>query len=326
MTFSTSLALLFLATTLEPSPTAIRGSVEKALPLLKAAAETHAEKKSCFACHNQAYPMVAFDAACKLGFAMDEELRSAQVDHVREFVKKNRKEFDKGTGTGGQIDTAGWLLYTLEFAGEKPDDDTAAVAGYVLQRHADRKHWTTSSNRPPTQMSSFTSSYLAVRALKAWGTEKQKDAIANRSAAALAWAVQTPAKENEDRVYRLRLLHIAGATESVTKEAVRELLDAQQFDGGWAQKSDLPSDAYATATALAALSAVDTEAVQQLAYRRGVNYLLRTQLADGSWHVKTRSPVIQPYYESGFPHEKDQFISVTATSWAVVALAAAWRE
>ena len=28
----------------------------------------------------------------------------------------------------------------------------------------------------------------------------------------------------------------------------------------------------------------------------------------------------QPYYESGFPHGKDQFISIAASSWAVRAL------
>jgi len=53
--------------------------------------------------------------------------------------------------------------------------------------------------------------------------------------------------------------------------------------------------------------------------------LLRTQKADGSWMIKSRSKPFQPYYESGFPHGKDQFISVAASGWATAALAAALK-
>ena len=52
-------------------------------------------------------------------------------------------------------------------------------------------------------------------------------------------------------------------------------------------------------------------------------YLLKTQRADGTWYVKSRSKPFQPYYESGFPHEKDQFISIAASGWATAALALA---
>ena len=59
-------------------------------------------------------------------------------------------------------------------------------------------------------------------------------------------------------------------------------------------------------------------------YRRGLRFLIRTQLADGSWHVRSRSKPFQTYYESGFPHGKDQFISITASGWATAALALGW--
>jgi hypothetical protein len=51
--------------------------------------------------------------------------------------------------------------------------------------------------------------------------------------------------------------------------------------------------------------------------------MLQTQLEDGSWHVKTRSIPIMPYFESDFPHGVDQFISASGTNWAVMALAPA---
>jgi hypothetical protein len=57
------------------------------------------------------------------------------------------------------------------------------------------------------------------------------------------------------------------------------------------------------------------------AYKRGIQYLLNTQLADGSWYVRSRSLPFQPYFESDFPHGADQFISAAATNWAAMALA-----
>jgi squalene cyclase len=56
------------------------------------------------------------------------------------------------------------------------------------------------------------------------------------------------------------------------------------------------------------------------AYRRGVQFLLNTQLADGSWFVRSRSHPTQIYFESGFPHGPSQYISAAATNWAALAL------
>ena len=57
------------------------------------------------------------------------------------------------------------------------------------------------------------------------------------------------------------------------------------------------------------------------AYQRGVRYLLDTQLADGSWRVRTRTLPTQIHFESGFPHGEHQFISAAGTHWATQALA-----
>jgi hypothetical protein len=56
-------------------------------------------------------------------------------------------------------------------------------------------------------------------------------------------------------------------------------------------------------------------------YRHGVGFLLASQKPDGSWYVPSRSPKFQPYFQSGFPYNHDQWISSAATAWAAVALA-----
>src|SRR5882724_11908546 len=85
---------------------------------------------------------------------------------------------------------------------------------------------------------------------------------------------------------------------------MRELQAAQTSHGGWSDIPSMESTSYATS-----------------AYERGAQFLLSTQQEDGSWHVKTRSLAFQPYFEAGFPHGFDQWISAAGTSWATMALA-----
>jgi hypothetical protein len=61
------------------------------------------------------------------------------------------------------------------------------------------------------------------------------------------------------------------------------------------------------------------------AYQRGVAFLLRTQLGDGTWHVASRALAIQPLFDIGFPHGGDAWVSAAGTNWAVTALALSAR-
>ena len=111
-----------------------------------------------------------------------------------------------------------------------------------------------------------------------------------------------------------------GAPEADRQRAGDELLKAQREDGGWSQLPDLSSDAYATGTVLVALQQTGALAGDSATYRQGLNYLISTQKPDGSWHVVSRSKPFQTYFESGYPHGKDQFISSAAAGWATTAL------
>src|SRR5207245_2194372 len=102
----------------------------------------------------------------------------------------------------------------------------------------------------------------------------------------------------------------AGADAKDVKAACDELLKTQRDDGGWSQTDALDSDAYATGTALVMLHEAGGLSVIDTAYRRGAAFLVKSQREDGSWHVKTRSKPFQIYFESGFPYEKDQWISI----------------
>ena len=51
------LALVLSTTPVPPAPQAVRAAAGRALPLLVKGAEGHVEQKTCFACHNQAFPV-----------------------------------------------------------------------------------------------------------------------------------------------------------------------------------------------------------------------------------------------------------------------------
>jgi Squalene-hopene cyclase C-terminal domain len=300
-------------------PDVVRKAIDKAMPLLVKGAEGHAAKKSCFACHNQAVPMLAFALARERGFAVRDDLLKQQTNHIASFFEGQTANFRKGNGTGGQVDTAGYALLALERGGHKADETTTAMVEYLLLYHKDRDHWGVSGSRPPSEASLFTTNYLALRALQTWGTPDQKERITKRIETVRGWLLKTPAKDTEDRVFRLYALHLL-KIDAELKAAARELVIAQHKDGGWSQLAGAESDAYATGSVLAALEQTGSLAATDAVYQRGVSYLIRTQREDGTWFVDTRSKPFQPYYESGFPHTYDQFISMAASAWATVAL------
>jgi hypothetical protein len=307
-----------------PEPAVLRSAIGKSLPLLTAGARGSMEKRErCFTCHNQGMPIMALVAAQSRGIAIDADELRKQVQFTADFLAKNRENYLAGKGQGGQSDTAGYALWALDNGGWKPDATTTAVTEYLLQWQRDLGHWKPQSRRPPTEQSLFTSSYVALRGLRTFGTPEQRGRTDRRTEQVLAWLVKTPAEDHEDRVFRLRALHAAGAPEAEIRGAAKTLLGSQRADGGWAQLDDMTSDAYATATALVALHQAGGLATTDAAYRKGLRLLLTTQLGDGSWHVKTRSNPVQTYFESGYPHAADQFISIAAAGWATTALALA---
>ena len=307
----------------------LRTAVEKSLPLLMKGAVGHRENRTCFSCHNQGVPILATAAARQRGFKVDEEELGRQVTFIAEFLGRNRDEYKQGKGTGGQADTAGYALWALSRAGRKPDETTAAVAEYLLLRHGDRDHWDSSSSRPPTEASALTTTCLALFGLDAYGTAEQQDRIAARRRQASAWLLRTRPKDNEERVFRLFALKAVHAPQSDIDAAAKDLIARQRDDGGWAQldggepESATRSDAYATGTALVALYDAGGLATADPAYQRGLAWLLNAQRPDGSWHVVSRSKPFQAYFETGFPHGRDQFISAAASAWATWALVAA---
>jgi squalene cyclase len=300
---------------------AIRAAVAKSLPLLESSSVIAIDERSnCFTCHHTGLPVMAFITARERGFKIDAGNLQTQLQFTADFLAKGRANYLQGKGQGGHAFTAGSALWTLKLGAMKPDANTEAVIEYLLGHQKELHHWKPPSIRPPSEESPFSATFFALESIRHFSASSQQDRAIARIDQARDWLLKTPAQNTEDRVFKLWALHSVNAD---TKSAAQDLLRTQREDGGWSQLESMTSDAYATGTALVALHRTGSIAANDPAYQRGLQWLLKAQLPDGSWHVVSRAKPFQKYFESGYPHGKDQFISITAACWATTALALA---
>lgn len=303
-----------------PAQAKIVQAVNLSLPLLQKSLAEYPRHNSCFSCHHQGIPLFALSLAQKRGYRVDEKVMTAVVGQTTADLRHDLANYQKGTGQPGGVTRAGYALMALQSGGAKPEEITTVVTDYLLQKDKDRGFWRSSSDRPPSETSSFTDTFLALYALKNYTGQGQAERVKERIGLARKWLETTPTRETEDKVFRLWGMTEAGSDQAEIQKAVKTLLAEQNADGGWAQLPQGKSDAYATGSVLTALSTAGSLPLTDAGYQRGIGYLLKTQLPDGSWHVVSRSKPFQPYFESGFPHGRDQFISMAASAWATAAL------
>lgn len=310
----------------KPKPAAsVRAAVERSLPLLQKTDAIFAQKSGCVSCHNNSLTAMTLAAARKHGLPVDEKNARAQTQVAAGFVELWQERSLQMWPIPGDSATVSYILAGLAAGDHAPDPATDAWARYLKNRQAADGRWSDPSHRPPLEASDFQATATALRALKAYAPKARKADYETAIRKAAGWLATAKPTTTEDRAFQVLGLVWAGGDKGAISAAARGLLAEQRPDGGWAQHPSLASDAYATGQALVALHESGEVAVKDEAYRNGVKFLLSTQMEDGSWYVRSRSIPFQPYFESGFPHGHDQWISVAATNWATMALIPAVR-
>jgi ankyrin repeat protein len=309
---------------IKPAPAhSVREAVERSLPLLQRNDVEFMHKSGCVSCHNNTLTAMTVAAARRSGIAVDDQIQNKQARAVDIYLEGWRERALQGVAIPGFSDSMSEILLGLAEANYPPDPATDAIALYLRNHQAPDGHWYVFAHRPPLESSAIQVTAVSMHAIQAYAPQADRadyDAAVRRAA---AWLASARPRTTQDRAYQLLGLAWAGTDRRVVSKAAAGLLVEQRPDGGWAQLPTLSSDAFATGQALAALAKSGALSVNDAAYRRGTEYLVSTQLADGSWYVKRRALPIQPYFESGFPHGHDQFISAAATNWATTALALA---
>jgi|KBSSwiStaDraftv2_1062776.scaffolds.fasta_scaffold05008_7 ankyrin repeat protein len=304
------------------TPLAPREAIGRALARLQPAGRAFTDKTKCTSCHNEYIPGIAVALARRRGIAVDEPL----VAHSMSATETNfqrRRELALLGETLGLTGVPPGLAYGLlerSAAGLGPSPLTDAMVIALASRQNDDGSWDAGDQiRPPLNGNVFAGTALAVRALSEFGPPGHRVALQRRVARARSFLRSTVPQDTQDQTFKLLGLIWAHAPRHEVARQRQELIKLQRPDGGWAQMPTLLPDAYATGQALYALQVAGVGADDPV-YRRGVDFLLRTQLEDGTWFVRTRAFGVQPYFETGFPHGPSQFISATATAWAAIAL------
>jgi ankyrin repeat protein len=296
----------------------VRAAIKRSLPLLQTSSKTFYDRGGCVGCHHNLQTAITVREARRTGFSVDETLARNDLGTLVRDITATRELALEGIAVPGGISTAtGYVLMALDAQNVPGDESTDALMRLLRLWQRPDGHWPTPI-RPPIEASEFTATAVAARGLRTYGVDNPG---ANAAALARArhWLETEAPMDHEDRVFRLLGLIWADSSKAARESALRDLLETQRLDGGWAQTEYRSSDAYATGEALFALRTAGIAADSRV-YRRGVRYLLKTQLSDGSWLVRSRSHPTQTYFESGFPHGADQFISAAATNWATQAL------
>jgi ankyrin repeat protein len=304
------------ATGAEPSP---RGAVERSLAILRTTSNRMQATGGCVACHAQPITGAAIEVARSLG--IDVAPAQQETIEMRATVSALAPMALQVVSLPGLPDGTLYIAMALAAQQIPANVGTDSLVHALAAKQQPDGSWggTVGQARPPMQEGGFSRTALAIRTLKAYATPARKQELDGRIAKAAAWLARAEPLTTEDRVMQLLGLRWTGTHIDVVDRRVKELLTLQRSDGGWAQTPSLASDAYATGEALYALSELDVPASVS-AMQRGAAFLLRTQRPDGSWHVKSRAIGIQPYFESGFPHGHDQWISQAGTAWAAMAL------
>jgi ankyrin repeat protein len=294
-------------------------AVAKSVALLQKSAVTSFKEGGCISCHSGNIVTSAVAYARRKGVRVDEAAAAETLRATRlQFAAASDGLLERADLPASEI--LSHALLALAEEGAQPDRTIDAMVHNFAAHQLGNGSWAYRGIvRPPTKDSVFSNTAVAIRVFKQFTPPARKGEFDERIARAARALSSAEPVTTEDAVMQLRGLTWAGADAAKLQQLQKKLIGLQRPDGGWPQTPYLASDAYATGTALHALHESGVTA-GSAAYRNGVAFLLKTQASDGSWHVASRAPKFQPYFEGGFPYRHDQWISQWATGWATIAL------
>jgi hypothetical protein len=290
-------------------------AIARSLPLLERAGPNWRKDAGCPSCHHDAFPAVAIARAAAHGTDVDVSAQRAEARGIASSLRPLRDRIELGVGFADVVEPA-YFLFALDAAGYPADDVTDAMARYLAVRQTASGAWRTQMQRLPMDGSDLAYTALAARALAVYAAPSTA-----RIARARDFLAHAEATSTEDLAFRALGLRWTGASAAEIAPGIAALRARQHDDGGFAQRGTLASDAYATAQAIVAMREAGDVPASDPQIRRAVRFLLADQVTDGSWFVATRALPFQPWFDSGVPQGRSQYISIAATAWAVWALA-----
>ncbi len=286
-----------------------RDAAQRGLEWLQQAAVNWQDQNRCFGCHVQGQVIMGQDVARRNGYRIS--LPALRL--LTEATRANSWEAPEGWAYMAMA-----LAHADGITGATKDPDLVKALGVLLKQQAKDGTFPVQNRHLPVVEGPFDVTGNALVALD-WAVSHGGSANLKPAASrALAWIASRPPATTQDKVFKLiALARSAPDKQAVVRALVDGLASEQQPDGGWKEIAAMEgSNAFATGQVLYAYQQAGVSVLAPT-FRRGVEYLLKTQVNDtspdnGIWRaVKTQS---------------GDLTELAPTMWAVIGLAAAYGE
>jgi len=327
-------AAISTAPTTIPSATTeqIHQTVERAIPYLQQESASWLSTRVCAACHHAGMPFWALSEADRQGYAIDKKYLSDKIESLLGSKEKllASKIFPdpsappdprpQGRGLNMGLPFLAVAARSLASLEEGQKQSLKLIADEIVnkQQPDGSWEWFAGLRRPPINESQTTDAAWIIMALDG---ETGPDASESQRAAfqkGIAWLEAAKlAGLHQEKAMTVLLGARAGKSPVTMQTTIDELLALQRADGGWSQTVPEPrSDAFATGQTLYALSLAGYTS-ERPEIKRGIDFLVATQLPDGSWPMISRSS------PDGSPGSSKLLtpINCASASWATLGLA-----
>jgi hypothetical protein len=307
-------------------------TVDRAIGYLQTESAAWLNTRKCAACHHAPMPLWALSEAEWQGYAIDKKYLTDTVESLLGSTEKlmasrifpnpadppDPRPQGRGLNMGLPfLAVAARSMTSLE---EGQKQSLKLIAEEIVKKQQPDGSWEffATLRRPPINESQTTDAAWIIMAL---ATEAGPDAPESQREAlskAIAWLdAAQPSDLHQDKALKVLMGVRSGKPPESMKTTTDELFALQRADGGWSQTVPEPtSDAFATGQTLYVLSLAGFT-VDRPEIRRAIDFLVATQLPDGSWPMNSRST------PDGSPGSSKLLTPITcaASSWATLGLA-----
>jgi len=287
---------------------------ERAVAFLVREVPAWSRENGCFSCHNNGDAARALYAARRSGFNVPATALADTTAWVSQPSRWEHNQGDPGFSDKrlANLQFAASLLAAVETGHSSDRTAMRAAADKVATDQGEDGTWRIEAQ---DTLGSPATYGTTLATFSAWRVLTQSDSSAARLAAAKAagWLRHAPMNNVPAAATLLRFALRDDASQSRQRQVDAQafLRRAQTSDGGWGPYPNVPAEAFDTALALLALAELPRDAEVEAMVRRGRDFLIAQQRADGSWPATTRPTGGESYAQQ-----------MSTTGWATLALLA----